>query len=97
MKKIIIIEFNGSEHRLLNLLSQIASNHDAVIRDMKDEFKVSPPRDGSWLQRHSPEIHIREWALRQRKYRGRNIGQRGRLPADIVEDYYTTFPDEWDG
>lgn len=55
--------------------------------------KPRAPRDGSWAKRHSPEIHIREWALEQSAYRSR-VGRRGRLPADITEAYYTAFPDE---
>ena len=48
---------------------------------------------GSWAQRHSPEIRMREWALQQSAFRAR-VGSRGRLPADIKEAYYTAFPEE---
>lgn len=52
-----------------------------------------PPARGSWAQRHSPEIRMREWALQQSAFRSR-VGQRGRLPADIKEAYYVAFPEE---
>jgi len=51
------------------------------------------PARGSWAERHSPEIRMREWALQQSAFRAR-VGQRGRLPADIKEAYYVAFPEE---
>jgi len=54
--------------------------------------KATPAR-GSWAERHSPEIRMREWALQQSAFRAR-VGQRGRLPKDIKEAYYQAFPEE---
>lgn len=51
------------------------------------------PARGSWAERHSPEIRMREWALQQSAFRAR-VGQRGRLPRDIKEAYYEAFPEE---
>jgi hypothetical protein len=61
--------------------------------DAPPAAKRTAPARGSWAQRHSPEIRMREWALQQSAYRAR-VGQRGRLPADIKEAYYNTHPEE---
>jgi hypothetical protein len=55
--------------------------------------RTAPARDGTWAQRHKPDIAIREWALDQSAYRGR-VGRRGPIPADIKEAYYRAFPDK---
>jgi hypothetical protein len=58
-----------------------------VLREHRQRRQAAPaPRSGTWAQRHSPDRHIRDWALDQPEYRGR-VGRRGPLPDDVKEAY----------
>jgi hypothetical protein len=73
---------------------EVMEEHRERRRESKPPAARSrPPARGSWAERHSPEIRMREWALQQSAFRAR-VGQRGRLPADIKEAYYVAFPEE---
>jgi hypothetical protein len=73
---------------------EVMEEHRSRHREDRPPARTqAAPARGSWAQRHSPEIKMREWALQQSAFRAR-VGQRGRLPADIKEAYYVAFPEE---
>lgn len=72
---------------------EVMEEHRKRRTESKAPGERRAPAKGSWAERHSPEIRIREWALQQPPFRPR-VGSRGRLPADIKEAYYVAFPEE---
>jgi hypothetical protein len=68
-----------------------------VLEEHRERRHTAPKaRNGSWAKRHSPELHIREWARADPEWRHR-VGERGRVPADVKEAYRVAHPEEASG
>jgi hypothetical protein len=61
---------------------------ETVAKHRRQRAERSP-----WLERHSPDFGKREWARQQPEFRGR-VGERGKLPADIVDAWKAAHPEE---
>ena len=72
---------------------EVLAEHRERRRESRPPAAAGRHPSGTWKARHSPQEHIREWALQQSAFRSR-VGSRGRLPADIVESYYESHPEE---